>query len=65
MIELWDFGDPWNVVRDAVIWVGTGGGSWPKGNEDLYRVLAAGWRALGEELGEAVGQAQGSAGVLG
>ncbi|MGW0434453.1 WXG100-like domain-containing protein [Micromonospora sp. NPDC003197] len=64
MIELWDFGDPWNVIRDAVIWLGSGGETWSESNEDEFRLLAAAWRAVGEQLGPAVEGARGSAGVL-
>ncbi|MGW0434450.1 WXG100-like domain-containing protein [Micromonospora sp. NPDC003197] len=64
VIELWDFGDPWNVIRDAVIWLGSGGETWSESNEDEFRLLAAAWRAVGEQLGPAVEGARGSAGVL-
>ncbi|MFG1777700.1 hypothetical protein ACGFIG_14870 [Micromonospora sp. NPDC049048] len=50
MIELWDFGEPWNQIRDAVIWVGSGGAGWPQGNEDQIRQLAADWQALLSQL---------------
>ncbi|MFG1889040.1 toxin glutamine deamidase domain-containing protein [Micromonospora sp. NPDC049051] len=64
MIELWDFGDPWNIIRDSVLWLGSGGGSWPTGNEDQIRQLAADWRTLAGQISTSVGAAQGSAETL-
>ncbi|MBB5867548.1 hypothetical protein F4553_000927 [Allocatelliglobosispora scoriae] len=49
-IELPDFGDPWNGIRDMVIFVANGGGTWPSGDETQIRELAEAWRGVEKAL---------------
>ncbi|MEV6966312.1 toxin glutamine deamidase domain-containing protein [Hamadaea sp. NPDC051192] len=64
MIELWDFGEPWNSVRDALIWLGSGGSGWPEANEDQIRTLAQAWQSVGERLQSGLAEANGAAADL-
>ncbi|MCP2323904.1 hypothetical protein HDA40_002411 [Hamadaea flava] len=64
MIELWDFGEPWNEIRDALIWLGSGGSGWPQANEDQIRELAAAWRSVGERLQSGLSEANSAAADL-
>ncbi|NUO61916.1 MAG: hypothetical protein HOV78_35070, partial [Hamadaea sp.] len=64
MIELWDFGEPWNEIRDALIWLGSGGSGWPEANEDQIRELAAAWRSVGERLQSGLTEANSAAADL-
>ncbi|WP_020523139.1 WXG100-like domain-containing protein [Catelliglobosispora koreensis] len=47
-ITLPSWGQPWDAVRDLVVWVGTGGGGFPQADEDRIRELAAAWRNAGQ-----------------
>ncbi|NUT35253.1 MAG: WXG100 family type VII secretion target, partial [Hamadaea sp.] len=64
MIELWDFGEPWNRVRDALIWLGSGGSGWPQANEDQIRELSRAWQSVGERLQAGLSDANSAAADL-
>ncbi|GAA3768658.1 hypothetical protein GCM10022225_64040 [Plantactinospora mayteni] len=56
-IEPPDWGEPWQQVWNLLVWLSTGGSSWPEANEDLVRQLAQAWREAGVGLSQTVAEA--------